>query len=107
MLLAHITKIKEHWTIYKDPNNYLIKNLIIKDFNFTKRDTEYGMKENIGLIGRGNVTPNAKKATTGNPKMPSKMPQEMKPKILFKLNFDTGNGRISKIIVRDGDSLSK
>ena len=97
VLLTHIQQIKDYWSTSKNPNDYLIRNVIIKDYKFQGREGDYGMKENIPCNPR-----------TG--KSPSRSPiknQENKPKVLFKLNFDTGNGRISKITVREGDSLAK
>ena len=38
----------------------------------------------------------------------SRSPQNKSaPKILFKVNFDIGGGRVAKLIVKEGDNLSK
>jgi hypothetical protein len=96
ILFTNVQKVKDHWTKNKNPNDCLIRNMIVKDFKFQAREGEYGMKENVPFNSR-----------TG--KSPSKSPikNSDKPKVLFKLNFDTGNGRISKITVREGENLSK
>lgn len=60
LIINHVTKIKENWAENKDPENPMIRNLVVKDFTFTKRDTAYGMKENVDLFSRSNNNNNKK-----------------------------------------------
>ena len=75
----------------------------MKDYKLpAAKEGEFGMKENNNLP----------KSSIANQELHltklSRSPKnKLAPKILFKINFDIGGGRVSKLIAKEGDNLSK
>ena len=75
----------------------------MKDYKLAAaKEGEFGMKENNNLP----------KTSTANHELNlaslSRSPKnKLAPKILYKINFDIGGGRVSKLVAKEGDNLSK
>lgn len=99
LIFSHLHQLKQMWQ--KIPqhteDNYPVLNLVLKDFKTPGR--EHSAKD---LHSVSNSRTNLDEHAV------SRSPNVRKgSNILFKLNLDTGNGRVAKIVVREGDNLKK
>ena len=104
IIFTHINEIKDYYEQNKQKRdfNHQIRNLIVKDYKLaTAKEGEFGMKEN-------NIPKSLMVNHELNMTSLSRSPKnKLGPKILFKINFDIGGGRVSKLVIKEGDNLTK
>lgn len=99
-----IRSVKQDWE-ENGGTDCVVRNLVLKSIRPQLSVTKHHAKENFPM----NKSPIRSKGLTLLPKKgtPTQNQLQNTSRILFKLNFDVGSGKIAKLPVRQGENFSK